>query len=269
MKYFFIIVVIVAVGFGAYTTKSQGIEAEVSNDSQNDSIVKKVEVVKVPRKKTLQEEFGVDTIKRKNDTYQKTLLEVKNKKEALAIAFQKGEVTLDSVGRAFTEMMVNNVFPYWYGTPWDFNGYTNVPNEGVIACGYFVSTTLKHAGMNLNRYRLAQQAALTAAKSLCVDEKIHIYTKANRTEFDSIVKNEFKDGLYMLGLSSHVGFILKQKGEVFFIQSNYVAPVEVICRKVLNTEVMLHTDYYLAPLSTNKTLMKKWLQHSAITVLTK
>ena len=38
--------------------------------------------------------------------------------------------------------LADSVFPAWYGTKWDFNGHTNVPKEGLIACGYFVSTTL-------------------------------------------------------------------------------------------------------------------------------
>src|SRR6476660_4877291 len=29
------------------------------------------------------------------------------------------------------------IFPSWYGTPWDFNGTTEVPQQGKIACGYF------------------------------------------------------------------------------------------------------------------------------------
>ena len=55
--------------------------------------------------------------------------------------------------------MIDSIFPAWMGTNWDFNGTSNVPKQGEIACGYFVSTTLKHVGFNLNRYKLAQQAA--------------------------------------------------------------------------------------------------------------
>lgn len=63
------------------------------------------------------------------------------------------------------------VFPAWYGTPWDFNGISETPGEGLIACGYFVSTTLKQVGFNLNRYRVAQADATTIAKTLCLPVK--------------------------------------------------------------------------------------------------
>ena len=59
------------------------------------------------------------------------------------------------------------IFPYWYGTRWNYHGTTNVPRKGKIACGYFVTTTLKHAGFKLNRYKFAQQAASVIIKRLC------------------------------------------------------------------------------------------------------
>ena len=54
---------------------------------------------------------------------------------------------------AFFHTLVDSIFPYWYGTEWDFNGITESPRKGEIACGYFVSTTLKHMGIRLNRYK--------------------------------------------------------------------------------------------------------------------
>jgi hypothetical protein len=49
---------------------------------------------------------------------------------------------------------------------WDYNGYTNTPKNGVIACGYFVSTTLKHFGFNLNRYDVAKKYSSSIVKTL-------------------------------------------------------------------------------------------------------
>jgi len=36
--------------------------------------------------------------------------------------------------------LVEEIFPAWSGTPWDFNGISQTPGEGEIACGYFVSS---------------------------------------------------------------------------------------------------------------------------------
>src|SRR5688572_11801089 len=44
----------------------------------------------------------------------------------------------------------DSMFEYWYGTRWGFYGTTPKPRQGKIACGYFVTTTLKHLGLNIN-----------------------------------------------------------------------------------------------------------------------
>jgi len=64
--------------------------------------------------------------------------------------------TLDSVSHYFLNTLLNNIVPHWYGTTWAYEGHTNVPVQGEIACGYFVSTTLRHFGFKLNRYKMAQ-----------------------------------------------------------------------------------------------------------------
>ena len=78
---------------------------------------------------------------------------------------------LASVRQYLYYILTEDLFPAWYGTPWDFNGHVYYPHEGKIACGYFVSTTLKHIGFPLNRYRVAQQDATTIIKLLTSDIK--------------------------------------------------------------------------------------------------
>jgi hypothetical protein len=48
----------------------------------------------------------------------------------------------NKIGTFIHHSLSKTIFPHWYGTVWDYNGYTNTPKNGVIACGYFVSTTL-------------------------------------------------------------------------------------------------------------------------------
>ena len=62
--------------------------------------------------------------------------------------------------------LITEIFPFWYGTGWDYNGISTVPQNGNIACGYFVSTTLRDAGINLDRIKLAQQGAKQIGESL-------------------------------------------------------------------------------------------------------
>ncbi len=114
-------------------------------------------------------------------------------------------------GKDLENYLINEIIPHWYGTPWDFNGYTNIPNEGVIACGYFVSTTLLHAGIQINRYHLAQQAGLNEAKSLAIEDK-NYETIYGIEQLKVALQERYEDGLYFVGLDSHVGYLLIRNG---------------------------------------------------------
>ncbi len=182
----------------------------------------------------------------------------------------KTKITTDSIAILFENTLVNQIIPYWYGTPWDFNGHTNIPNKGKIACGYFVSTTLKHIGLNINRYKLAQQLPIHEAKSLSVGTEI-LEIKEERFEkcFEKM-KKKVKRGIYFIGLdASHVGFLLKRKGEFFFIHSNYGTPQEVIIERANKSSVLKsYSHFYLSPISTNTKLMTYWKTGEKIPVIT-
>jgi hypothetical protein len=40
--------------------------------------------------------------------------------------------------KLFTNAVIKNIVPSWIGTAWDFNGISQTPQKGSIACGYFV-----------------------------------------------------------------------------------------------------------------------------------
>lgn len=158
-------------------------------------------------------------------------------------------------GTVFEEHLLNQIIPHWYGTEWDFNGYTDVPNQGVIACGYFVSTTLKHMGINLNRYHLAQQAGLNEAKSLAIVDS-NYFTVYGMDQL-KISMNQEKDGIYFVGLDNHVGYLLKRNAQLYFIHSNYIDD-KVMIEKIDESAAFSSNIYVVAEISTNETLMKYW-----------
>lgn len=178
---------------------------------------------------------------------------------------------LDSLSLFFTEALLNQIIPYWYGTAWDFNGYTNIPNQGKIACGYFVSTTLKHIGLNLNRYSLAQQLPINEAKTLSLGEPV---IKIICNDFSGClksIKEKTKEGFYFIGLdANHVGFLLKRKNHLFFIHSNYSYPQEVIIERAKDSEVLnSFSTFYLSKISNNINLLKYWKKNKRIPTVTK
>ena len=176
------------------------------------------------------------------------------------------EVFLDSVMSIFTQQLLNEIIPYWYGTVWDFNGYTAVPNTGKIACGYFVSTTLRDMGLNLNRYRLAQQDPENEAKSIAIDAEnlvsIDIDFDYNGDTIHKIIQ-EFDQGLYFVGLGNHVGFLLIKDNYSFFIHSNYIDG-RVMIENSKFSDAFLSQKYYFSNITNNKHMALKWLMNKEL-----
>lgn len=181
-------------------------------------------------------------------------------------------ISQDSLSKLFTELLVNQIIPYWYDTPWDFNGYTATPQKGTIACGYFVSTTLEHMGIRVNRYKLAQQSPINEAKTLTLNAPIINIAYDSATESVQELKTKFnkvmKEGIYFIGFSaSHVGYVLKKNDELFLIHSNYMGNTKVEIEPVELSDVFSGFDsYYLVELSTNKAFLEKWVSQESIKV---
>ncbi|NQY08964.1 MAG: hypothetical protein HRT71_05530 [Flavobacteriales bacterium] len=192
------------------------------------------------------------------NNYNEILNNFKNKK--VEIGAQK-EDAIDTFSSLLFTTMSDSIFPAWYGTPWDFNGISNVPMEGEIACGYFVSTTLKHAGFNLNRYKLAQQCSSVIVNKTCGSKNVQRFNSLNKMlEF---LKNK-KEGIYILGLGYHVGFIVVEKGTVFFVHSDFFS--DKVKRELAINSMALNSSevFVLANITNNEILMNKWLNNTKI-----
>lgn len=165
-----------------------------------------------------------------------------------------------------SHFLIDKIIPFWYGTPWDFNGISNVPKQGEIACGYFVSTTLKHAGFNLNRYRLAQLGALDIIKTLTPNEKpIYIRNKSTKI-LDAYITTYLEEGLYVIGLDYHVGFILKNKTGNYFIHSDYINPDTGVKKEPITKSIALKDSdlFVIGSITNNDILIKKWLNQDKL-----
>jgi hypothetical protein len=182
---------------------------------------------------------------------------------------QLASEAMDKVGSAFESALLNEIIPHWYGTEWDFNGHTDAPGQGQVACGYFVSTTLQHLGINVNRYQLAQQTPQNEAKSLAVGgEVIEIAGESTAGNLANI-KAAIGEGICFVGLGrSHVGFLVKRKGVLFFAHSSYLSPGAVTIELAEKSPVFCAYDrYYIVELSNNQAFLKKWLNNEQLTVI--
>jgi hypothetical protein len=177
------------------------------------------------------------------------------------------ETLLKEAGQYLKGFLLDSIFPHWYNTPWDFNGYTDKPQEGKVACGYFVSTPLKHCGFNLNRFKLAQQYSVNIVKILSSGDSVKSYRGISAKDFILKTKNTLKDGLYAVGLDFHVGFLLYEKGEVFFIHSNYREPVAVVRENALESVALNDSKVFvLCNITENEELIRKWIMGSEIKI---
>lgn len=172
---------------------------------------------------------------------------------------------IDSASTYLYSKLINEIIPHWYGTEWDFNGYTNTPNDGLIACGYFVSTTLKHLGFNLNRYKMAQAAGLNEAKLLQSKSELKIYSGLTFKELETKVNSVYTDGIYFVGLDNHVGYVLIKDKTLYFLHSSYCDDKVVI--ELAETSACFASNIYVfAEVTTNKTLVTNWIFNTPLIV---
>lgn len=138
----------------------------------------------------------------------------------------------------------NTLLPYWLGTRWNFYGTTQIPGEGSIACGYFVTTFLKHTGAEINRTHLAQLPSEQMIRELVDKKSIFHYNKHSFGAFIETLKNN-GTGIYIIGLDNHTGFI-EVSDQVYFIHSSGRFPFCVIKEDAAESTVLQKSKYKVA-----------------------
>lgn len=246
--------------FSCYSTDENAIRKQAVVE-----VVEKVVEVDLSVNNIIDPPMETDTAQHQK-SYKRLLKQIKQERAGLRAGLDKGTIDIDSVGNYFTRIMRDSIFHYWYGTPWDFNGYTNNPRDGLVACGYFISTPLKHIGLNVNRYKLAQQGAEPIILSVNGDSPV--FQTSDLQELEKHLNTEPADGLYVIGLSYHVGYILRENGENFMVHADYNDPVAV-CKKSFTTDKALPASsiYVLGKLSGNADFLNTWLRGNKVEII--
>ncbi len=160
---------------------------------------------------------------------------------------------------AFVKQITQKVFPYWYGTKWDFNGTTEMPQEGSIACGYFVTTTLRDMGVPINRVKMAQCASEEMIRSLTSKEQVHYISNTSLKDFEKKLV-AYGNGLYIIGLDNHTGFIFMNGDEHYFIHSTGWFPFKVVKDVVSESSVLEKSNYrVVGKISDDEAFLDKWV----------
>lgn len=164
----------------------------------------------------------------------------KQKKRCQELYSLNKRIRTPATEKKFISFLTDSLLPCWYGTPWDFNGTTQVPGQGKIACGYFVTTTLLHAGMKINRVKLAQCVSENLLWDLCKDFK-----KYSDKSLEYFVKDVEKTGygLYIVGLDNHTGYLYHDGKDVWFIHSGVYPPKCALKEKAINSITLNNSRY--------------------------
>jgi hypothetical protein len=180
------------------------------------------------------------------------------KKECATIIADAKKMTRVQKDSLLLVAVYEKLFPYWSGTRWGFNGTTEIPGEGQIACGYFVTTVLRDCGIKLERERLAQLASEEMMKELLDEKNIQRYSKTDIKTFIAEVKKGGNQ-LYLLGLDNHVGFLVCEKGECFFIHSSGRYPWCVVKENAEESIAVQKSNYRVTGcLTTDDKFIARW-----------
>ncbi len=206
-----------------------------------------------------------DPIREPGLSYSNLLRRIESMRSRLALRYRgassRGEraKVLAAASDSLLDAINGEICPYWYGTDWDFNGTTETPGEGKIACGYFVTTVLRDVGVRLERERLAQQASETMIKGLVGEGYIKRFSKATLPDFVAQVKRWGK-GVYIVGLDKHTGLLIHTGDDLYFVHSTYISPGTVVKERAI-TSLALGVSRYrvVGKISADREALLRWI----------
>jgi len=177
---------------------------------------------------------------------------------------QKAAVENDA--RLILELIMPEMMRCWLGTPYDFNGTAEKPGEGKIACGYFVSTVIRDAGFRVNRYRLAQQPSENILRTFIPGKDCILEVGTKFSAYADKVEG-LPNGIYLVGLDTHVGFIVKRSDGMKFFHSSGSRPWAVVEENRRNAGVLQRSNWRMTgSLTGEPSVIRTWLAGEKVIV---
>ncbi|MBC6699190.1 hypothetical protein [Hymenobacter sp. BT190] len=168
-------------------------------------------------------------------------------------------VVLQQARHLLVASLDTTIWPAWYGTPWAFYGTSQQPQQDSIACGYFVTTTLRDAGLRLDRIALAKTTSEKLIQNLTDEAHIRRYRQVPQVRFVEQMQ-QLGSGLYIVGLDFHVGFLLVQAGRVRFIHSTYLGKAQVVDEDATTSAALRSKYRVVGCISADAHLLESWLR---------
>ncbi len=192
-------------------------------------------------------------------TYAQAQHHISKMKLDLLLAVDKIDKNL--LADSFCQAVVKHIVPHWLGTAWAYSGVSQTPGKGAIACGYFVTTVLRDAGLPVARVKLAQLASEQMINSLVQPEFIQRFSNVPLNLFLKQIKATGQ-GLYIIGLDNHTGFLYCHQNSIAFIHSSYVGKGGVQYEPAAGNIILNSSKYkVVGKISADDKQMMHWLNH--------
>lgn len=167
---------------------------------------------------------------------------------------------------AFLRRALPQLMDCWLGTPWDFHGTAEKPGDEGIACGYFVSTVLRDAGFRVNRYHLAQQPSQNILGTFVPRRE---WSLRVGVPYESYAKElgELGPGIRIVGLDTHVGFLVTGGESFRFVHASGSEPWTVVDESPRDARVLAASNYRVqGDLTRDRETIRKWLLGEPFTI---
>lgn len=224
------------------------------------------------------EEAPEDTRAKAIERHDAALVELAKTREALASRYEqagtsaeRGEIRAEA-RRALEDTIVEDLFPAWLGMPWGMGKDSTATRphepEMKVGCSYFVTSVLISAGVELeNRFTFAQAPAIHIQRSLAPgDDQLHTHFSIPATKLRDRIAS-LGEGLYIIGLDTHVGFVVVRAGEVRFVHASYTG-ARVVTDEPLAEAKAIHNSrpkgYFVTPLFQDGRLVDMWLRGQVV-----
>jgi hypothetical protein len=167
---------------------------------------------------------------------------------------------------AFLRRALPRLMECWLGTPWDFHGTAEQPGDKGIACGYFVSTVLRDAGFRVNRYRLAQQPSQNILGTFVPRREWSLRVGVPYDTYADELE-ELGPGIRIVGLDTHVGFLVTGGESFRFVHASGSEPWTVVDESPRDARVLAASNYRVqGDLTRDRETIRKWLLGEPFTI---
>ncbi len=200
--------------------------------------------------------------------YQETLKEIETERLKFIKSFKHATSNNDKRKiyneiRSYLNRSISaNVLPAWYGTPWNYNGVAENPLDGAVACGFFVVNVLRNCNFKM-KSKMARQPSENIIKNLIQSKYIKRFSNIS---IDILLDHLQKtgEGVYIIGLDSHVGFLLNINGKIRFTHSH--GYLFVLSEIPDFSPTLLNSNYLVVGKLFDDAMIKKWLNDQAFSI---